>query len=135
MTPQDNWQQELDRLARLQGQLERQQREAGMQIESLKMDADALKREVDWQLRDRDWRVQSLERFRDFIENLIMYGSMIACGIALFALIIIIVVARDERRERAEPEERPLSSMEVLPGDDANGPVLALRMDYRGLEN
>ena len=129
MTPQDNWQQELDRLARLQDQLEQQQRETATKVDSLKWD-------VDWQLRDRDWRVQSLERFRDFIENLIMYGSMIACGIALFALIIIIiVVARDERRERAEPEERPLSSMEVLPGDDANRAGLALRMDYRGLEN
>ena len=129
MTPQDNWQQELDRLARLQDQLEQQQRETATKVDSLKWD-------VDWQLRDRDWRVQSLERFRDFIENLIMYGSMIACGIALFALIIIIiVVARDERRERAEPEERPLSSMEILPGDDANRAGLALRMDYRGLEN
>ena len=65
--------------------------------------------------------MQSLERFRDFIENLMMYGIMVVCGIALCALIIIMIVdARDERRERAEPEERPLSSMEVLPGDDAN---------------
>ena len=129
MTQQDNWQQEVDRLTQRQDQLEQQQRETATKVDSLKWD-------VDWQLRDRDWRVQSLERFRDFIENLMMYGSMIACGIALFALIIIIIVdARDERRERAEPEERPLSSMEVLPGDDANGPVLALRMEYRGLEN
>ena len=41
MTPQDNWQQELARLGRRQDQLEQQQRETGMQIESSKMDADS----------------------------------------------------------------------------------------------
>ena len=127
MTQHDNWQPEVARLAQRQDQLERQQRETSTRVDSLKMDVDTLKRDVDRssesvrrdiesQFRDREWRVKSLERFRDSIENLILYGSMIACGIALFALFIIIIVdARNERRERAEPEERPLSSMKVPP--------------------
>ena len=79
---------------------------------------------------------KSLESSRDSVFKMLMYTMMIGAVVALYiTLAVSIIEAPDERQEITPPEERPLSSMEVLPGDDANGPVLALRMDYRGLEN
>ena len=129
MTQSDNWQPEVARLTQRQDQLERQQRETSTRVDSLKRDVDTVNRDIDRsresvrrdiesQFMDREWRVSSLERFRDFIKNLMMYGMMIGTAVALVILYIIIIVdARDERRERAEPEEQPLSSMTAPYGD------------------
>ena len=116
MTQQDNWQQEMDRLAQRQDQLERQQRETTTRVDALKRDVDSrmdsLRREMDWQFRSREWRVKRLERFRDFIESLIMYVIVIGCAVALVvSLVIIIVEVRGAREEIGQPEERSLSSM------------------------
>ena len=126
MTPQGNWQQELARLAQRQDHLERQQRETTTRVDTLKRDVDSrmdsLRREMDWQFRDREWRVKSLERFRDFIESLIMYVIVIGCAVALVvSLVIIIVEVRGAREEIGQPEERSLSSMEArraTPGEE-----------------
>ena len=134
MTQQDNWQQDMVRLAQRQDQLERQHRETTTRVDSLKRDADAskmdvdsridsLRREMDWQFRDREWRVKSLERFRDFIESLIMYVILIGCAVALVvSMVIIIVEVRGARQEIGRPEERSLSSMKsprTAPGKQA----------------
>ena len=122
MTQPGNWQQDMARLAQRQDQLERQQRETSTKVDSLTLDLDgcldSLRIDLDWKSRDGDQRMQSLERFRDYVENLILYAIVIECGVALaISLVIAIVDARDERREREQPEERPLTSVEVLPGD------------------
>ena len=122
MTPQDNSREEIARLAQRQDHLERQQRETSTKVDTLKWDVDSrldsLRTDIDWKSRDGDRRVQSLERFRDFIEKLIMYAIAIGCGVAiLISLIISIVDARDERREMEQLEERPLSSIKAPLGD------------------
>ena len=118
MTQQDNWQQDMVRLAQRQDQLERQHRETTTRVDTLKRDADAstmavdsridsLRREMDWQFRSREWRVKSLERFRDFIESLIMYVILIWCAVALVvSLVIIIVEVRGAHQESGQPEEQ-----------------------------
>ena len=123
MTQQDNWQRDMVRLAQRQDQLERQHRETTTRVDTLKKDADAstmavdsridsLRREMDWQFRSREWRVKSLERFRDFIESLIMYVILIGCAVALVvSLVIIIVEVRGAHQESGQPEGRSLSSM------------------------
>ena len=128
MTQQGNWQQEMARLAQCQDQMERQQRETTTRVDTLKRDADAskmavdsridsLRREMDWQFRDREWRVKSLERFRDFIESLIMYVIMIVCAVALVvSMVIIVVEARGECQESGQPAERSLSPMNAPRG-------------------
>ena len=125
MTQQDNWRQEIARLAQRQNQLERQHRETTTRVDTLKRDADAskmdldsridsLRREMDWQFRSREWRVKSLERFRDFIESLIMYVILIWCAVALVvSLVIIIVEVRGAHQESGQPEERSPSSMKA----------------------
>ena len=135
MTQRDNWQQVLARLAQRQDQLERQHREITTRVDTLKMDADAskmdgdsridsLRREMDWQFRDREWRVKSLERFRDFIESLIMYVILIGCAVALVvSMVIIIVEVRGARQESGQPGEPSLSSMKAhrgIPGSRTN---------------
>ena len=128
MTQQDNWQQEITRLAQRQDQMERQHRETTTRVDTLKRDADAskmdvdsridsLRREMDWQFREREWRVKSLERFRDFIESLIMYVILIGCALALVvSLVIIIVEVRGAREQIGQTEERSLSSMNAHRG-------------------
>ena len=116
MTQQDNWQQDMVRLAQRQDQLERQQRETTKRIDALKRDVDSridsMRREMDWQFRDREWRVKSLERFRDFIESLIMYVILIGCAVALVvSMAIIIVEVRRASQDSGQTEERSLSSM------------------------
>ena len=82
---------------------------------------DSLRREMDWQFRDRDWRVKSLERFRDYIENLMMYGAMIALCVAFFLFLVVMTAEdMDARREREQPQERSLSSIKPPPGDQAS---------------
>ena len=139
MTQQDDWQREMARLAQRQDQLERQHRETTTRVDTLKRDADAskmdvdsrmdsLRREMDWQFRSREWRVKSLERFRDFIESLIMYVILIGCAVALVvSLVIITIEARGASQESEQPEERSLSSMEApwLPLGGRANPVLS----------
>ena len=115
----------MARLTQRQGQLDRQHRETITRVEILKRDADAskrdvdsridsLRREIDWQFRDRDLRVKSLERFRDFIESLIMYGTLIGYAMVIvISVVITIVEARGASQESEQPEGRSLSSMEV----------------------
>ena len=116
MTQQDDWRPEMARLAQRQDQLERQQRETTTRIDALKRDVDShrdsLRREMDWQFRHREWRVKSLERFRDFIESLIMYVILIGCAVALVvSMAIIIVEVQRASQESGQTEERSLSSM------------------------
>ena len=104
MTQQDDWQQGMARLAQRHNQLERQHRETTTRVDTLKRDVDSridsLRREMDWQFRDREWRVKSLERFRDFIESLIIHAIMIGCAVALVvSLVIILVEVRGARQE------------------------------------
>ena len=115
-------------MAQRQNQLERQHRETTTRVDTLKRDADAskrdvdsrmdsLRREMDWQFRLREWRVKSLERFRDFIESLIMYVILFGCAVALVvSMVIIIVEVRGARQESGQPEERSLSSMKAHQG-------------------
>ena len=122
MTHQDDVQDRIARLAQRQDQLERQQRETTTRVDALKSDVDSridsLRREIDWQFRDREWRVKSLERFRDFIESLIMYAIMIGCAVALVvSMVIIIVEARGASQENGQPGERSLISLRVAPGE------------------
>ena len=81
MTPQDNWQPEMARLAQRQDQLERQQMDSNRNVEALRRDADALKmdvdtrldslrRETDQQLRDGERWVSRLERSRTTSDSL-----------------------------------------------------------------
>ena len=132
MTQQDNWQQEMDHLAQRQDQLERQQRETTTRVDALKRDVDSridsLRREIDRQFRDRELRVKRLERFRDFIESLIMYVIVIGCAVALvISMVIIIIQAREASQESGQPEERSFSSMNAhrgQPGEQAQpGPL------------
>ena len=125
MTQQDNWPQDMARLAQRQDQLERQHRETITRVDTLKGDADAskrdvdsridsLRREMDWQFRDRDLRVKSLERFRDFIESLIMYGILIGyAAVIVISVVIIIVEARGASQESEHREGRSLSWLEA----------------------
>ena len=133
MTPHDDVQDRLARLAQRQDQLERQQRDTNRSVEVLRRDADSgienLRWNTDLRLKDMEWnadlrlkdleqRVASLERFRDFVESLIMHAIMIGCGVALTILIVIIVVeARGGRQENGQLEERSLISLRVAPGD------------------
>ena len=122
MTPHDDVQDRMARLAQRQDQLERQQRDTNRGVEVLRRDADSgienLRWNTDLRLKDLEQRVASLERFRDFIESLIMHAIMIGCGVALTILIVIIVVeARGGRQENGQPEERSLISLRVAPGD------------------
>ena len=122
MTQPGNWHQDMARLAQRQDQLERQQRETSTRIDALKWDVDgrldSLRTDLDWNSRDGDRRMKSLERFRDYIEKLIMYGIVIGCVIALaISLVIALVDARDERRESEQPQERPLPTIRSIPGD------------------
>ena len=143
MTQQDNWQPEMARLAQRQDQLERQQRETTTRGDALSRDADSgienLRWNADLRLKDMEWnadlrlkdlgqradlrlkdlgqRVARLERFRGFIESLIMYAIMIGCGVALAIFIVMIVVeARGGRQENGQPEERSLISLRAAPG-------------------
>ena len=118
MTPHDDVQDRMARLAQRQDQLERQQRETTTRVDALKSDVDSrmdsLRREMDWQFRHREWRVKSLERFRDFIESLIMYVILIGCAVALIvSMVIIIVEVRGASQESGQPEERSPSSMKA----------------------
>ena len=69
-------------------------------------------------------KVVSLERFREFIESLIMYAIMIGCSVALVISIVIIVVEASGTRQVNEwPKERSLSSMKsprTAPGSRPN---------------
>ena len=132
MTPQDDWRPEMARLAQRQDQLERQQRETTTRGDALSRDADSgienLRWNADLRLKDMEWnadlrlkdlgqRVARLERFRGFIESLIMYAIMIGCGVALAIFIVMIVVeARGGRQENGQPEERSLISLRAAPG-------------------
>ena len=91
MTPHDDVQDRLARLAQRQDQLERQQRDTNPGVEVLRRDADRgiekLRWDTDLRLKDMNRKVVSLERFREFIESLIMYAIMIGCGVALTILI------------------------------------------------
>ena len=83
---------------------------------------------TDLRLKDMEQRVASLERFRDFIESLIMYAIMIGCAVALVvSLVIITIEARGASQESEQPEERSLSSMEApwLPLGGRANPVLS----------
>ena len=93
-----------------------------MKVDSYKMEVDSrvdsLRREMDWKFRDRDWRVKSLERFRDYIENLMMYGVMTALCVGFFVFLVVMIAEdMDARREREQPQERSLSSIKPPPGD------------------
>ena len=133
MTPHDDVQDRVARLAHRQDQLERQQRDTNRSVEVLRRDADSgienLRWNTDLRLKDMEWnadlrlkdldqRVASLDRFRDFVESLIMHAIMIGCGVALTILIVIIVVeARGGRQENGQLEERSLISLRVAPGE------------------
>ena len=133
MTPHDNVQDRVDRLAKRQDQLERQQRDTNRGVEVLRRDADSgienlrwntdlrlknLRWNTDLRLKDMEQRVASLERFRDFIESLIMYAIMIGCAVALVvSMVIIIVEARGASQENGQHEERSLISLRVAPGE------------------
>ena len=130
MTQQDDWQQEMARLSQRQDRLdrlERQQRETTTRVDTLKRDADAskrdvdsrmdsLRREMDWQFREREWRVKSLERFRDFIESLIMYVILIGCALALVVSMVIIIV-----EVRGAPGERTARGAFTLSNERSPG--------------
>ena len=61
--------------------------------------------------------MKSLERFRNFIESLIMYVILIGCAVALVvSLVIIIVEVRGAREQIGQTEERSLSSMNAHRG-------------------
>ena len=116
MTPQDNWQPEMARLAQRQDQLERQQRDTTRSVEVLRRDVDgridSLRRDIDWQLRNRKWRVRSLERSRNTVEFLI---ALCIPFVATIVMIIAVTGSREQRQESGEPEERSLSSMNAPP--------------------
>ena len=98
----------MARLARRQGQLERQQRDTNRRVEVLRRDADSgienLRWNTDFRLMDLERKVASLDRFRDFIESRIMYAIMIGCAVALvISMVVIVVEARGARQETHSP--------------------------------
>ena len=124
MSPNDDVPDRMGRLARRQDQLERQQRDTNRGVGALRRDADSgienLRWKTDLELKHLEWntdlrvkdleqKIASLERFRNFIESLIMYAIMIGCAVALAIFIVIIVVeAREARPENGQPEGRSL---------------------------
>ena len=124
MSPNDDVPDRMDRLARRQDQLERQQRDTTRSVGALRRDADSgienLRWNTDLELKHLEWntdlrvkdleqKTASLERFQNFIESLILYAIMIGCAVALAIFIVLIVVeAREARPENGQPEGRSL---------------------------
>ena len=121
MTPQDNWQQELARLARLQGQLEQQQRNTATRVDDLSREVDrrmdSLRRDMEQQFRDKDLRVNSLERSRDTVATLFWASVPLVAAVAMVIIIVIAAIAsREQRQESGAPEQRSPSAIDAPPG-------------------
>ena len=127
MTPHDDIQDWMDRLAQRQDQLEPQQRETTTRVDALNRDVDrrmdSLQREMDRQFRDGERRVSSLERSRDTFENLFWFSMPLVAAVAMIIILVIaVIVSREQRQEPGEPEQRSPSSIEA-PLAGSEGPL------------
>ena len=117
MTSQTHFNDRLDRMARRQDELERQQREANRSVEDLRRNADHeignVRRDTDFRLRAVERKVKSFEGFRNFIET----AAIVVWGLLVGVLIAILIIDPfGPRQETGQPEERSPSSMNAPPG-------------------
>ena len=127
MTPHDDIQDRMDRLAQRQDQLERQQRETTTRVDALNRDVDrridSLRGEMDRQFRDGERRVRSLERSRDTTELLICFCMPLVAAVAVIIILVIAAVAsREQRQDAGEPKQRSPSSIDA-PVASSGGPL------------
>ena len=116
MTSQTHFNDRLDRMARRQDELERQQRETIRNVEDLRRNADHeignVRRDTDFRLRAVESKVKDLEGFRNFMET----AAVIAWGLLVGVLMAILIIDPwGPRQETGQPTERSPSSMNVPP--------------------
>ena len=112
MSSQTNSDDRLDRMARRQDELERQQGETTRNVEKQRWDTEReignVRRDSDYRLREVERKVKRLEGFLNFIETagIVMWGLLVGVLMA-----ILIIDPWGPRQETVQPEERSPSSM------------------------
>ena len=148
MTQHDNLLQEVARLTQRQDQLELQQRETAMRVDSLKRDVDTLRsdvnrridylhRDMDSRFRDGERRVNRLEGPRDNSPDIWIYLPLVA-ALIFFIVVVTAAIASREGQESEEPQQRSPSSFHAPPlgagiADDVDADRMAPRATIVGL--